>query len=119
MADGLHSYVYHTVMLAVADSELSWVFIELGIAVIGLAVLARLAHRLGFSAIPLYLLGGLAFGKGGLLPLQFSEQFVHIGAEIGVILLLFMLGLEYTSEELRAGFRTGFPAGVVDLALNF
>jgi CPA2 family monovalent cation:H+ antiporter-2 len=64
-------------------------------------------------------MGGLAFGKGGLLPLQFSEDFVHIGAAIGVILLLFMLGLEYTGDELRANLRTGFPAGVADLVLNF
>ncbi len=102
-----------------AQPDVSWVFVELGSAVIGLALLARAAHRLGFSAIPLYLLGGLAFGKGGLLPLQFSAEFIHIGAEIGVILLLFMLGLEYTGEELKAQLRTGLAAGVADLLLNF
>ncbi len=100
-------------------NEISWVFIELGAAVVGLALLARLAKRLGLSAIPLYLLAGLAFGNGGLLPLHFSENFVHVGAEIGVILLLFMLGLEYTGEELSANLRSGLPAGGVDLALNF
>jgi CPA2 family monovalent cation:H+ antiporter-2 len=105
--------------LFAAGTEMSWLFIELGAAIIGLAVLARLAHRLGFSAIPLYLLGGLAFGNGGLLPLRFSEEFIHVGAEVGVILLLFMLGLEYTGEELRANLRTGLPAGVADLLLNF
>ena len=42
---------------AAAAAEVPWVFIELGAALVGLAVLARLAHRLGFSAIPLYLLG--------------------------------------------------------------
>src|SRR5436853_7601247 len=89
-------------LFAALPQDMSWIFIELGAAVIGLAILARLAHRLGFSAIPLYLLGGLAFGKGGLLPLRFSEDFIHIGAEVGVILLVFMLGLEYTGEELRA-----------------
>ncbi len=99
--------------------DISLVFIELGIVVIGLALLARLASRWGFSAIPLYLLAGLAFGKGGLAPLQFSEDFVHVGAEIGVILLLFMLGLEYTGEELAANLRLGLPAGMVDLLLNF
>src|SRR5713101_6326007 len=106
-------------LFAAADAPVAWVFIELGAAVLGLAVLTRLAHRLGFSAIPLYLLGGLAFGNGGLVPLHFSEEFVHVGAEIGVILLLFMLGLEYTGEELRASLRTGFVAGLVDLLLNF
>jgi CPA2 family monovalent cation:H+ antiporter-2 len=100
-------------------NDISLVFIELGIAIIGLAILTRLASRLGFSAIPLYLLAGLAFGNGGILPLQFSEEFVHIGAEIGVILLLFMLGLEYTGEELIANLKTGFPAGIIDFLLNF
>ena len=99
--------------------DISLVFIELGIAIIGLALLTRLASKWGFSAIPLYLLAGLAFGNGGILPLQFSEDFVHIGAEIGVILLLFMLGLEYTGEELSANLKTGLPAGIVDFLLNF
>src|SRR5258707_15893960 len=99
--------------------DLSRVLVELGLIVISLAILARIASRWGFSAIPLYLLAGLAFGKGGLAPLNFSEGFIHIGAEIGVLLLLFMLGLEYTGEELKENLRAGFPAGAVDLALNF
>ena len=36
-----------------------------------------------------------------------------------MLLLLFMLGLEYTGEELTESLRGGFPAGVADLALNF
>jgi CPA2 family monovalent cation:H+ antiporter-2 len=94
-------------------------FIELGCAIVGLAVLARIANRWGFSAIPLYLLAGLAFGNGGLAPMEFSQAFVHSGAEIGVLLLLFMLGLEYTGEELQQNLRSGLPSGLVDFALNF
>src|SRR5437763_6093811 len=105
--------------LAAAAGDVSWVFLELGGVVLGLAVLARLASRAGVSAIPLYLLGGLAFGNGGLVPLRFSEEVVRVGAEIGVVLLLFMLGLEYTGEELRANLRAGLPAGLVDFLLNF
>lgn len=100
-------------------SDLSLLFIELGGAILGLAVLARLADRWGFSAIPLYLLAGLAFGNGGLLPLGLSEHFIHIGAEIGVLLLLFMLGLEYTGEQLQDSLRGGLPAGAADFILNF
>jgi CPA2 family monovalent cation:H+ antiporter-2 len=99
--------------------DISLIFIELGVAIIGLALLTRLASKWGFSAIPLYLLAGLAFGNGGILPLQFSEEFVHIGAEIGVILLLFLLGLEYSGEELSANLKTGLPSGIVDFILNF
>jgi CPA2 family monovalent cation:H+ antiporter-2 len=99
--------------------DMSTVFIELGVVLVGLALLARFANRLGFSAIPLYLLAGLAFGNGGLVPLNVSQEFTHIGAEMGVLLLLFMLGLEYTGEDLKNNLRTGFPSGVVDFALNF
>src|SRR5258707_7681293 len=94
-------------------------FIELGSAIVGLALLARLAGRWGFSAIPLYLLAGLAFGNGGLLPLGLSQEFIHIGAEIGVLLLLFMLGLEYSGDQLRSNLQTGAATGVVDMLLNF
>ena len=97
----------------------SFLFIELGLVVAGLAILARLGSRWGFSAIPLYLLAGLAFGNGGLAPLKLSESFVRIGAEIGVLLLLFMLGLEYTGDELKKNLRLGITAGVIDFVLNF
>ena len=46
-----------------------------------------------------------------MAPLHLSENFIHTGAEIGVLLLLFMLGLEYTGEELARNLRVGFPAG--------
>ncbi|MEU0387707.1 cation:proton antiporter [Streptomyces chartreusis] len=92
--------------------------IEFGCLILGLGLLGRLAGRFGFSPIPLYLLAGLAFGEGGLLPLVASEDFVAIGAEIGVILLLLMLGLEYTATDLVSNLRTHYPAGVVDAVLN-
>jgi K+:H+ antiporter subunit KhtU len=102
-----------------ATHDFSLVFIELGLAIVGLAVLARLASRWGFSAIPLYLIAGLAFGKGGLAPLHVSENFIRIGAEIGVLLLLFMLGLEYSAPELKRNLRMALPAGTLDFVANF
>jgi len=99
--------------------DVSLVFIELGVAVIGLSILTRLASRWGFSTVPLYLLAGLAFGTGGLVPLHFSKDFVHVGSEIGVLLLLFMLGLEYSGEEWGVNLRSGLPAGFVDFVLDF
>lgn len=99
--------------------DTSRIFVELGAVVVGLALLARIASRIGLSAIPLYLLAGLAFGQGGLLPLNLSKGFIELGAEIGVLLLLFMLGLEYSGEELRENLKRGFGAGAVDFVLNF
>jgi len=93
--------------------------LELGGVILGLGILGRLAGRLGLSAIPLYLLAGLAFGEGGLLPLVTAQEFIEVGAEIGVILLLLLLGLEYSADELVGNLRATAPAGLVDLALNF
>ncbi|MFD5128407.1 cation:proton antiporter [Streptomyces olindensis] len=92
--------------------------IEFGCLILGLGLLGRLAGRFRFSPIPLYLLAGLAFGEGGLLPLGASEDFVAVGAEIGVILLLLMLGLEYTAADLVSNLRTHYTAGIVDAVLN-
>ncbi|AXG55136.1 transmembrane transport protein [Streptomyces lincolnensis] len=92
--------------------------IELGAIILVLGLLGRLAGRVGFSPIPLYLLAGLAFGQGGILPLQASEEFVATGAEIGVILLLLLLGLEYSASELVTSLKTQYPSGAVDFVLN-
>ncbi len=95
------------------------VFIELGAVAIGLALLARIASRWGFSSISLFLIGGLAFGNGGIAPLNLSRNFIQLGAEIGVLLLLFMLGLEYSGEQLRGNLRSGVSGAAIDLLLNF
>lgn len=100
-------------------ANITSLFIELGAVIIGLSILARLALRVGLTPIPLYLIAGLCFGAGGALPLHFSNQFITTGAEIGVILLLFMLGLEYTGEELAGSLRRGLKAGALNTALNF
>ncbi|MEU6497218.1 cation:proton antiporter [Streptomyces sp. NPDC046984] len=92
--------------------------IELGVIILVLGLLGRLAGRVGFSPIPLYLMAGLAFGHGGILPLRASEEFVATGAEIGVILLLLLLGLEYSASELVTSLKTQYPSGAVDFVLN-
>ncbi|GAP56397.1 K(+)/H(+) antiporter YhaU [Arthrobacter sp. Hiyo6] len=71
------------------------------------------------SPIPFYLVGGLFFGAGGLIKLDGTHEFAHLSGEIGVILLLLMLGLEYTAAELVTGLRRSWQAGVLDLVLNF
>ncbi|HZD47459.1 MAG TPA: cation:proton antiporter [Silvibacterium sp.] len=106
-------------MIIAESHNTAGLFSEIGAAIIVLALLARVASRWGFSAIPLYLLLGLAFGNGGLRPLPLSQHFIETGAEIGVLLLLFMLGLECNGEELMGNLRFGLPAGGADFLLNF
>ncbi|MCY4086644.1 MAG: cation:proton antiporter [Actinomycetia bacterium] len=104
-------------MLAAGDGAGASIFLELGIVIVGLALLARIAIRTGFSPIPLYLLAGLVFGA--VRDTSFSQDFIEVGGQIGVILLLFMLGLEYSASELSSTLRSGFRAGVLDALLNF
>ncbi|MGI5472413.1 cation:proton antiporter [Streptomyces sp. CA-132043] len=98
--------------------ETTALLVEFGAVILALGLLGRFAGRVGLSPIPLYLLAGLAFGHGGLLPLNASEEFVAVGAEIGVILLLLLLGLEYSASELVTSLKTQYPSGAVDFLLN-
>lgn len=99
--------------------DLAQTLLELGGIILGLALLGRLATRFGVSPIPLYLLGGLLFGVGGLIPLKGDEtEFIELGAQIGVILLLFMLGLEYSAKELVTNLKTHWRSGILDFVVN-
>jgi len=106
-------------MFAAVGADVALAFIEIGLLTLVLAGLARLAARLGITAVPFYLIAGLGLGNGGIADIGVAEDFVAIGAEIGVLLLLLTLGLEYTADELRTGLRTGTVPGLVDAALNF
>lgn len=105
-------------IFAAGSTDVALAFVELGVVALGLALLARVAGRLGMTAVPLYLIAGLAFGNGGLVQLDVSESFIALMAEIGVLLLLFALGLEYSDSELRDGLRSGWTAGLVDMFAN-
>lgn len=92
--------------------------IEVGALLLVLSLLGRLALRIGISPIPLYLLAGLAVGHGGIIPLDASEEFFEVGSQIGVILLLAMLGLEYSADELIGSLKRSRMAGLIDGLLN-
>jgi CPA2 family monovalent cation:H+ antiporter-2 len=100
----------------VTDTALE--LIELGAVFFGLGMLGRLAGRIGLSPIPLYLIGGIFFGTGGVVPLTGIEGFTGLAGEVGVVLLLLLLGLEYSASELVTGLRRSWAAGVVDIVLN-
>jgi monovalent cation:H+ antiporter-2, CPA2 family len=98
--------------------ETTLLLIEVGALLLAMSFLGRLALILGISPIPFYLVLGLAFGQGGLVALDASEEFFQAGAEIGVILLLALLGLEYTAAELFGSLKSARTAGIFDALLN-
>ena len=103
---------------AAANEALFSVFLEFGLLLLGLGLLARLAHALSISPVPLYLIAGLFFGDGGLIGIQASDGFVSTIAQLGVVLLLLLLGLEYSATELVRTARQQSRAGIADILLN-
>ncbi|MFM8304955.1 MAG: cation:proton antiporter [Actinomycetota bacterium] len=104
--------------IGAASGDLAAVLVEIGAITLGLAVVARVSDRFGLSPIPAYLVAGLAFGNGGFTAPDLSTDFLTVAAEIGVLLLLLTLGLEYGARELADGLRTGAVTGVVDVVAN-
>ena len=99
-------------------NDTTLLLVEVGGLLLVLRILGRLAARVGISPIPLYLIAGLGVGHGGLLPFSASEAFLEVGSEIGVILLLAMLGLEYSPRELFASVTTSRVSGILDAVFN-
>jgi CPA2 family monovalent cation:H+ antiporter-2 len=93
---------------------------ELAITIGLLCVLGLAASRIGLSAIPAYLLAGLLLGPNephvtSLIHLSEVTDFV---AELGVVFLLFFLGIEFTLDRLlRSGRHLG-RGGAIDLGAN-
>ncbi len=91
---------------------------EIGAALLVLGIVALIANRLKFSVVPLYLLIGLAIGEGGLVPLSLSEEFLNTGAQIGAIMLLLLLGLDYSAYDLAKAFNERKSAGLIYFVAN-
>lgn len=103
---------------AAASPESSAQLAEIGAAMLVLGLVAFLANKMKFSVVPLYLMIGLALGNGGFIPLSLSEEFLVTGAQIGAIMLLLLLGLEYSAYDLAKSFKERKSAGVIDVIAN-
>src|SRR5262245_51163487 len=74
-------------------------------------VLGYLSHRIGLSPIVGYLLAGLVVGPhtpGFVADWKLAEQM----AEIGVVLLMFGVGLHFDLKDLLAVRRVALPGAV-------
>ncbi|MBC7106753.1 MAG: cation:proton antiporter, partial [Firmicutes bacterium] len=98
--------------------------LEVGLA-LGLVALAGLmAARLRFSAVPFFILAGLAVGPHaphwGMWDLRFiqSAPLVDFLGRLGLLVLLFYLGLEFSVGRLLRDGRSILLGGVIYMALN-
>ena len=104
---------------ATTSSDTGLILAEIGGVLIFLGLASFVAARFKFSAVPIFLIAGLALGNGGLIPLRVSDSFLDLGAQWGAILLLLLLGLEYTAGELIGTLRDRKSLGLFDLCVNF
>ncbi|WP_435181888.1 cation:proton antiporter [Halorussus sp. AFM4] len=102
------------------------VLVELGIAFTALAVAGALAARADQSVIPAYILAGVVVGPNpprSLGPLDLTLvshlEVIDVGAELGVIFLLFFLGLEFSPDRLLARPTRLLGVGATDFLVNF
>ena len=93
---------------------------QLALTIALLAALGLVAGRFGLSAIPAYLLAGLLLGphEPHVTSLIEPSEVTTFVAELGIIFLLFFLGLEFTVDRLlRSGRHIGL-GGSIDLTVN-
>ncbi|MEU0916478.1 cation:proton antiporter [Streptomyces cyaneofuscatus] len=91
----------------------------MGGAFLAAAVLARLGGRIGLPTIPLFILAGILLGPHtpGYTLLSNPHDLEMLSA-LGLVLLLFYLGLEFHMDDLKTGGRKMAIAGGTYLALN-
>jgi CPA2 family monovalent cation:H+ antiporter-2 len=93
---------------------------ELAVTVALLGTLGLVARRFGLSAIPAYLLAGLLLGPNEPTELYLisPSEVTKFVAELGLVFLLFFLGLEFSLERLSRTGRHLVLGGVIDLVVN-
>src|SRR5215211_6797930 len=94
---------------------------QLAVTVAALGALGLVAGRFGLSAIPAYLVAGLLLGPHEPEVLSFirPSEVTEFVAELGVVFLLFFLGLEFSFERVIATGRHIGLGGTLDLGVNF
>jgi glutathione-regulated potassium-efflux system protein KefB len=76
-----------------------------------------LARGAGLPAIVAYLIGGVIIGPSGLAVLPTPESIIPV-SELGVVMLLFLIGLELELDQLVAMRRAIFGLGAAQLVLT-
>lgn len=98
---------------------------EIGVAITLIAIVGFISNKLNFSVIPFYILIGMAVGphapQFGIIDLRFIESstFINFMGRLGVLFLLFYLGLEFSVTRLIKSGKSIFIGGTVYVLLNF
>jgi len=97
--------------------------LEVGVLLTAVAAVGAVASRVRQSVIPFYIVVGMVLsefvvGRAGA-PYVSESEFVSLGAELGIVFLLFFLGLEFNIERLLAKRTQIGKSGTIDFLVNF
>ena len=101
------------------------IVLEVGLALTLIAIAALISMRLRFSVVPFLILAGMAVGphapKIGPLDFRFIEsaQLIEFMGRIGVLFLLFYLGLEFSVSRLIKSGKSIVVGGSIYIGINF
>ena len=80
-------------------------------------VLLIITKYLSWPVIPFYIIAGIVLGASGLNLVQVSESSTFF-SELGLIFLLFFMGLEIKPDRILSNQKTFFSSGLIDLNIN-
>ncbi|HEV2764609.1 MAG TPA: cation:proton antiporter [Pyrinomonadaceae bacterium] len=101
------------------------IILEIGLALGLIAFAVSLAHKLGISNVPFLILVGMAVGphapQWGVFDFRFIEtgSLISFMGRIGVLFLLFYLGLESNVTRLIEAGRSILVGGTIYIGINF
>lgn len=80
-------------------------------------VLAIITKYLSIPPIPFYILGGILLGKSGL-SLVTSDEISHFFSQMGLIFLLFFMGLELKFDRIVQNPKVVVTSGLIELTID-
>lgn len=105
--------------------ENHYIVFEAGVALVLMAAAALLSARLRFSIVPFLIIAGMVVGPHaphiGILDLRFitTAPLIEFMGRLGVLFLLFYLGLEFSVGRLMRAGRSIAVGGAIYIAINF
>ena len=93
-----------------------------------IATVGAVANRLSQSVIPFYIVVGMVLSEFVVGRIELpavgevfvsESEFITLGAELGIVFLLFFLGLEFNLDRLLDRKAKIGAAGTIDLGINF
>ena len=89
------------------------VLLDAGLVLIGIFILGFISLKTRFPNIILYILFGVALA--GLLD---HNVILHFSSEVAIVLLFFLLGLEFSTERLGDIAKKIWTTGILDIVLS-